>query len=137
MSAPRNDESRAGSGPAMDRATTAARPSAVGPAVSHTPEPWAIVPDCYDGKEEAWCHWHKVGPLILSGKEPTADGLRALACVNACAGLDPVCRCLVLVSARNDLPFSLRSALALADHVRTLHPVEAYPGFGISAGGGR
>jgi hypothetical protein len=58
-------------------------------APKHTSEPWEIVPDYYGGKEEAWGHWHKIGPLILCGKDPDANGLRVAACVNALAGLNP------------------------------------------------
>jgi hypothetical protein len=32
---------------------------------THAKGPWAIQPDCYDGKEEAWGFWHKIGPLTL------------------------------------------------------------------------
>lgn len=32
-----------------------------------TPGPWEIKEDTCNGKEEAWCYWHMVGPLDLQG----------------------------------------------------------------------
>lgn len=40
-----------------------------------TPGPWAIEPDCYDGNEEMWCAWHRLGPFVLAGANPRADSL--------------------------------------------------------------
>jgi hypothetical protein len=40
-----------------------------------TPGPWEIVPDCAGGKDEAWCYWHRIGKLELTGKHPNNDGV--------------------------------------------------------------
>lgn len=34
-----------------------------------TPAPWNYIPDSADGKDEAYCEWHRIGPLELTGKE--------------------------------------------------------------------
>lgn len=34
--------------------------------------PWEITPDCHDGPDEVFCRWHRVGPIELTGSEPTA-----------------------------------------------------------------
>lgn len=36
---------------------------------------WPIKEDTCNGKDEAYCHWHQVGPLHLMGIAPDADGL--------------------------------------------------------------
>lgn len=33
-----------------------------------TPGPWDVQEDSCDGYDEAWCEWHRVGPLDLTGK---------------------------------------------------------------------
>lgn len=40
-----------------------------------TPGPWEIVPDSANGRDEAWCFWHSVGPIELMGKDPDDDSL--------------------------------------------------------------
>lgn len=43
-------------------------------AQSATQGDWDIVPDSSNGKDEAWCYWHKVGPLSIPGINAGADG---------------------------------------------------------------
>ena len=38
-----------------------------------TPGPWTIEEDTADGKDEAWCHWHRVGPFSLMGEKANAN----------------------------------------------------------------
>jgi hypothetical protein len=35
-----------------------------------TPGPWGVVEDAASGKDEAWCLWHKVGPIWFQGEKP-------------------------------------------------------------------
>lgn len=40
-----------------------------------TEGPWGIQPDSASGKDEAYCYWHRVGPLDLTGRDPDADSV--------------------------------------------------------------
>lgn len=60
-------------------------------AAKHTPGPWEITEDL--GMDEAWCNWHRVGPVDLMGSTANAnsrliaaapDMLEALKAVHAC-----------------------------------------------------
>lgn len=48
-----------------------------------TKGPWAIVEDAANGKDEAWCEWHKIGPLDMTGAKPDSDGQFIAALRNA------------------------------------------------------
>ncbi len=62
-----------------------------------SPLPWTIVEDSAGGKDEAWCHWHTVGPLSLTGKEANDDDRLVVAAVNALPAL------LAVVKAAKDI----------------------------------
>lgn len=38
-----------------------------------TKGPWEIKEDSADGKDEVYCHWHRVGPWELTGKKMDDD----------------------------------------------------------------
>ena len=54
--------------------------SLIAKAKAATPGPWEITEDSAGGKDEAWCHWHQIGPFDLTGEKPTADGLFIASC---------------------------------------------------------
>lgn len=78
-----------------------------------TPAPWTIVPDCYGGKEEAWCEWHKAGPLTLDGGEPDADTNLIVAARNNYAAALDVVEAAALVSQEFEDRLGLVSADAM------------------------
>lgn len=40
-----------------------------------TPGPWEVKNDSANGKDEAWCYWHSVGPFELIGKDADNNSL--------------------------------------------------------------
>jgi hypothetical protein len=38
-----------------------------------TPGPWEIAEDSANGKDEAWCYWHRVGPIEHGGEKATTN----------------------------------------------------------------
>jgi hypothetical protein len=63
-----------------------------------TKGPWPIIEDSADGLDEAWCRWHKVGPIELCGEKSNDDDIfiaAARADVPAlCAALTVACEAL-------------------------------------------
>lgn len=45
-----------------------------------TPTPWGITEN--EGMDEAWCDWHRIGNLSMTGGEGSADSSLARAAVN-------------------------------------------------------
>jgi len=56
-----------------------------------SPLPWTITEDSIPGKEEAWCHWHRVGPFSMTGKDAHDDDRLVIAAINALPSLIAVC----------------------------------------------
>ena len=44
--------------------------------------PWKATENTYGGKEEAWCYWHSVGPLGLTGERLDDNDQLVLAAIN-------------------------------------------------------
>jgi hypothetical protein len=51
-----------------------------------------LVNDAADGKEEMWCYWHNVGPLMLPHKDANANSELVAAARNALPALLRVAR---------------------------------------------
>ena len=53
-----------------------------------TPGPWAVKEDECNGKEEAWCAWHRVGALSMMGRDLNKD-TRFIAAANPATKMKP------------------------------------------------
>lgn len=52
-----------------------------------TPGPWELKENSAQGKDEAWCYWHKIGPVELTGIGPDSNSAMLLAVRNALPAL--------------------------------------------------